>query len=138
MYDSRNDGNSLLGFSSLSEIDVQAYNSNEKDRDRAPPSSFLTKPSLLQQLNISEIKGSRQSMSITASPNRPSQFYRNETKYPSIVSEESQSIMKPDFNKTSRSSQRGDAIVQTRSKEAFFENAFLIGLAELMKRQQAK
>ena len=118
---------SFMGFSSLSDIDIQGYTSNERNSV-----SSQSKQGGIHQLNLSEIKTSARS---NVSPSRHFTFARREQELPSVVAEESTILKSNRGNLTKRSSQpvSEKAIM---NKQKFMENAFLIGLAELMKQQK--
>lgn len=129
------DGRSLLGFSSISEIDVRAYDSNE--RNNLTLSSSFLKP--MHQLNISEIPSSTKSSNKPSISNALKQITQNrrDVNYPSMVAEESTMIMKTDRIKEGVS-MHSDKLKKENFREKFFEDAFLIGLAHLMKTYNPK
>ena len=125
----RNDTNETnsFGFLSLSEIDH--HNSN----DRLSVSIYSQKQGVSQQIYVSEVPSLAKSSKISgSSPEKQFSFAKNELKFPSIVDEESTQNLKSEQNR--------DFPIRTNYKllnpdkrQKFAENAFLIGLAELMK-----
>jgi len=118
---------SFMGFSSLSDIDIQGYTSNERNSV-----SSQSKQGGVHQLNLSEIKTSARS---NTSPQKHFTFARREQELPSVVTEESTMLRSNRGNLTKRSSQPTSEKT-LMNKQKFLENAFLIGLAELMKQQK--
>lgn len=125
-FDYNPEGTSFLGFSSISEIE-HPHGSAE----RLTYSSTSLKPSGLYQLNISEIRSAKSNKQTN-----PKAVARSQDKFPSIVAEESTVVMKSDRRKNPSS--QLDRTPKQFNREKFFENTFLIGLAELMKRYQAQ